>query len=40
MMKMIQDLTHTLNNWLGTKLFSYKQGSGVNDTVLGFPFKL
>ena len=29
--------TYTSNNWLGTKLFSYKQGSGVNDTVLGFP---
>ena len=25
-------------NFLGNKIFSYKQGSGVNDTELGFPF--
>ena len=29
--------TYTANTFTGTKLFSYKQGTGVNDTVLGFP---
>ena len=29
--------TYTSNTFTGTDLFSYKQGTGANDTVLGFP---
>jgi hypothetical protein len=29
--------TYESNTFTGTKLFSYKEGSGANDTVLGFP---
>ena len=29
--------TYNSNTFTGTKIFSYKQGTGTNDTVLGFP---
>jgi len=29
--------TYASNSFIGNKLFSYKQGSGANDSVLGFP---
>jgi hypothetical protein len=29
--------TYTNTNFVGTKIFSYKEGTGTNDTVLGFP---
>ena len=31
------DITYPTNNFRGTKVFSYKEGFGTNDSVLGFP---
>jgi len=37
--KSFSDSSYTNNNFSGTKLFGYQIGTGINDSVLGFPLK-